>query len=110
MRHPGSPSPGPGSAFVAALSGNPWTVIPGFGRSDSQGTAFFANVLSIPRGLAESFRHAVGLDSLSTVKVLSMAQRVNVVLVDDLDGSDATETVSFGLDGAQYEIDLSAAN
>lgn len=39
-----------------------------------------------------------------------MAQRVNVVLVDDLDGSDATETVSFGLDGAQYEIDLSAAN
>ena len=39
-----------------------------------------------------------------------MAQRVNVVLVDDLDGSDAAETVSFGLDGAQYEIDLSAAN
>ena len=39
-----------------------------------------------------------------------MAQRVNVVLVDDLDGSDATETVSFGLDGAQYEIDLSAGN
>src|SRR4051812_34243202 len=39
-----------------------------------------------------------------------MAQRVNVVLVDDLDGSDAAETVSFGLDGAQYEIDLSAGN
>ena len=39
-----------------------------------------------------------------------MAQRVNVVLVDDLDGSDATETVSFGLDGAQYEIDLSGKN
>ncbi len=39
-----------------------------------------------------------------------MAQRVNVVLVDDIDGSDATETVSFGLDGAQYEIDLSAGN
>ena len=39
-----------------------------------------------------------------------MAQRVNVVLVDDIDGSDAAETVSFGLDGAQYEIDLSAAN
>lgn len=39
-----------------------------------------------------------------------MAQRVNVVLVDDIDGSDASETVSFGLDGAQYEIDLSATN
>ncbi len=35
-----------------------------------------------------------------------MAQRVNVVLVDDLDGSDAAETVTFGLDGVDYEIDL----
>ncbi|MDP2775671.1 MAG: Lsr2 family protein [Nocardioides sp.] len=35
-----------------------------------------------------------------------MAQKVNIVLVDDLDGSDATETVTFGLDGASYEIDL----
>jgi hypothetical protein len=39
-----------------------------------------------------------------------MAQRVNVVLVDDIDGSEAAETVVFGLDGAQYEIDLSAEN
>jgi hypothetical protein len=39
--------------------------------------------------------------------VLSMAQRVNVVLVDDIDGSDAAETVSFALDGVDYEIDLS---
>jgi hypothetical protein len=36
-----------------------------------------------------------------------MAQRVNVVLVDDLDGGDAAETVSFALDGVDYEIDLS---
>ena len=35
-----------------------------------------------------------------------MAQKVNIVLVDDIDGSDATETVTFGLDGASYEIDL----
>jgi hypothetical protein len=35
-----------------------------------------------------------------------MAQRVNVILVDDLDGSDAVETVSFALDGVDYEIDL----
>ncbi len=35
-----------------------------------------------------------------------MAQRVNIVLVDDIDGSDAVETVAFGLDGTSYEIDL----
>ncbi len=39
-----------------------------------------------------------------------MAQKVNVVLIDDLDGSDASETVSFGLDGTTYEIDLNDAN
>jgi hypothetical protein len=39
-----------------------------------------------------------------------MAQRVEVVLIDDMDGSDATETVSFSLDGATYEIDLNEAN
>lgn len=35
-----------------------------------------------------------------------MAQKVHIVLVDDLDGSEASQTVSFGLDGANYEIDL----
>ena len=39
-----------------------------------------------------------------------MAQKVNIILVDDLDGSEATETVSFGLDGASYEIDLNDGN
>ena len=39
-----------------------------------------------------------------------MAQKVNIILVDDLDQSDAEETVSFGLDGATYAIDLSGAN
>jgi hypothetical protein len=33
-----------------------------------------------------------------------------VSLVDDLDGSDATETVTFGIDGLSYEIDLSEAH
>jgi hypothetical protein len=33
-----------------------------------------------------------------------------VVLVDDIDGNDADETVSFGLDGISYEIDLSSDN
>lgn len=39
-----------------------------------------------------------------------MAQKVNIVLVDDIDGSEATETVSFGLDGTSYEIDLNDKN
>ena len=39
-----------------------------------------------------------------------MAQRVHVVLEDDLDGSEATETVSFALDGTSYEIDLNDEN
>lgn len=39
-----------------------------------------------------------------------MAQKVEVILVDDIDGSEATETVRFGLDGVSYEIDLSAAH
>jgi Lsr2 len=39
-----------------------------------------------------------------------MAQKVQVILVDDLDGGPAEETVSFSLDGVAYEIDLSEAN
>lgn len=39
-----------------------------------------------------------------------MAQKVNIVLVDDLDGTEATETVTFGLDGSTYEIDLNDGN
>lgn len=36
-----------------------------------------------------------------------MAQKVKIVLIDDLDGKEADETVRFGLDGVNYEIDLS---
>ena len=35
-----------------------------------------------------------------------MAQKTVITLTDDIDGSDAEETVTFGLDGAVYEIDL----
>src|SRR6201997_1379664 len=38
----------------------------------------------------------------------SMAQKIQTVFVDDLDGSEAEGTVRFGLDGAEYEIDLNA--
>ncbi len=37
-----------------------------------------------------------------------MAQNVTVALEDDLTGGPADETVRFGVDGTEYEIDLSA--
>ncbi|WP_158889443.1 histone-like nucleoid-structuring protein Lsr2 [Amycolatopsis anabasis] len=39
-----------------------------------------------------------------------MARQVLVSFVDDLDGSEAEETVEFGLDGVSYQIDLSSEN
>ncbi|MFG2293584.1 Lsr2 family protein [Streptomyces sp. NPDC048603] len=39
-----------------------------------------------------------------------MAQKVQVLLVDDLDGGTADETVTFALDGKSYEIDLTSGN
>ena len=39
-----------------------------------------------------------------------MAQKVQIHLIDDLSGDDAQETVRFGLDGSNYEIDLTTDN
>ena len=39
-----------------------------------------------------------------------MAQKVQVLLVDDIDGGEADETVTFALDGKTYEIDLTTGN
>jgi hypothetical protein len=39
-----------------------------------------------------------------------MAKRTVQMLIDDIDGGDAVETVLFGVDGVQYEIDLSTVN
>ena len=35
-----------------------------------------------------------------------MAQKIQTLFIDDLDGSAAEGTVRFGLDGTEYEIDL----
>ena len=37
-----------------------------------------------------------------------MAQKIQTLFIDDLDGSAAEGTVRFGLDGTEYEIDLNA--
>lgn len=39
-----------------------------------------------------------------------MARKTQVILTDDIDGSEATGTVSFALDGVAYEIDLNEDN
>ncbi len=39
-----------------------------------------------------------------------MAQKIQTLFIDDLDGSEADGTVRFGLDGADYEIDLSVTH
>jgi hypothetical protein len=39
-----------------------------------------------------------------------VAQKVQVVLTDDLDGTEAEETLVFAWEGNQYEIDLSEKN
>jgi len=45
-----------------------------------------------------------------TMKGNPVAQKVQVLLVDDIDGGEADETVTFALDGKTYEIDLTTAN
>jgi hypothetical protein len=39
-----------------------------------------------------------------------VAQKVQTLLIDDIDGGEAEGTVRFGLDGTSYEIDLSVAH
>ena len=39
-----------------------------------------------------------------------MAQKMQILLIDDIDGGMAESTVRFGLDGISYEIDLSLAH
>lgn len=41
-----------------------------------------------------------------TDKLFGMARKTVITLEDDLDGSEASETVQFAIDGAEYEIDL----
>ena len=43
-----------------------------------------------------------------TDAVITVAQKIQTLFIDDLDGSAAEGTVRFGLDGTEYEIDLNA--
>lgn len=39
-----------------------------------------------------------------------MAQRMHIILEDDIDGSKASHTIQFSVDGTAYEIDLNDSN
>jgi hypothetical protein len=47
-------------------------------------------------------------DEVSEGKEAPVAQKIQTLFIDDLDGSEAEGTVRFGLDGTDYEIDLNA--
>ena len=53
---------------------------------------------------------ALFYDPLTRKEPPPMAQKVQVHLEDDLDGGPADTTLTFALDGKDYEIDLSEAN
>lgn len=57
-----------------------------------------------------SYDDRVVVDPVSLSKGSTVAQKVQILLVDDLDGGEAAETVEFALDGTSYEIDLSEKN
>lgn len=42
--------------------------------------------------------------------MITTMRKTITTLIDDLDGTDASETVRFALDGTSYEIDLSEKN
>jgi Lsr2 len=57
-------------------------------------------------GLGELIVYAV--HQFKERSCVRMAQKVQTLLIDDLDGGDAEGTIRFALDGTEYEIDLSA--
>lgn len=50
------------------------------------------------------------LNALPSLEEEHMARKTQVTLIDDVDGSAATTTIGFGLDGVSYEIDLGDEN
>jgi nucleoid-associated protein Lsr2 len=73
----------------------------------------------IAQGILGSFRHiwkplvvTSGIEQRdrSHEGIPAVSRRIVTELVDDIDGSPATETVLFALDGVAYEIDLTKRN
>src|SRR5690242_7291807 len=74
----------------------PW--LRGYAPSPTAGPFDFASLTSDVLAL---------IDRWSPIVV---AQKTIVTLEDDIDGGPATQTIAFGFDGVDYEIDLNEAN
>ena len=46
--------------------------------------------------------------AIESRKAVNVAQKIQTLFIDDIDGGEAEGTVRFALDGAEYEIDLSS--
>lgn len=88
----GAQDVGAGATAPAVCGGRATPSRPGIGRRSRR--AFLI-------GAMEDWRESQPMGDRA------VAQKVTVVLTDDIDSSEAVETVSFGLDGGHYEIDLS---
>lgn len=90
-------------------SGDHWPLHPNAAGSPRS----LANARAVACGVAAEVGDTdwVGCSHLmEVVEGVEMAQKVTVALEDDLDGGPADETVRFGVEGTDYEIDLSAKN
>src|SRR5262249_17290600 len=76
-------------------------VAPGFGSISTN------RAVSLPFHLGHEL---LFLHSASVEGNKALARETITKLIDDIDGSVASETVTFGLDGYSYQIDLSAKN
>jgi nucleoid-associated protein Lsr2 len=56
------------------------------------------------------WRPYLNSEVLHAERSTAVAQRTQVLFVDDIDGSEAAGTVRFGIGGTEYEIDLSQAH
>jgi hypothetical protein len=66
----------------------------------------YTRLISVPVRLRAHAARIVYDGFVSIRNGADMAQKVQTLFVDDLDGSAAEGTVRFGLDGTDYEIDL----
>jgi hypothetical protein len=70
----------------------------------------FCTVESLGPEASESGQDVAAVHIDTDVKGNTMAKKVITTLVDDVDGSTATQSVDFGLDGVTFTIDVSDGN
>src|SRR5215469_8925229 len=76
--------------------------------------ASYAKAGAIPQQCRDSRRPLVTMaqagHTYQAPRDADMTKKIHVHLIDDLDASEASETVRFEVDGRNYEIDLSSRN